>query len=726
MNDMQNLLIESGLGLPLSFAIWRSEGSEVLVSNSLKSLILANSNIIDTYTFIRLAQKTFGSFLNSASEKLESGCDHYSSTIILSGHSYRLSLTFNEAKGIYTFVANKASEPEGKNSKQDIEKILDSIPIYIWQKDRNLQITYCNDAYAKAVDSTKERVVTENTKLIPNKRRCSGYPDQNPYSSKAKKTLEHVVINGSRRLLSVVESPFLQNNKSVGLAIDITEQEEVERSYKSYKKQTEEILNNISVPIATFDADTVLIFANSALIKLFSLEGLDLYGNCKLSDIMDYLISNGTTIASQDIHKYRDDAMKLFQTIIEPHCSLINLRNGNTMAVTISPNQVGGLIFSFEDITDKIALKREVNSISAIQIDTLNHLSEGVIVFGADNRIKIINSAAREIWETEQKSEGDHIIDFFHSAEKLFDSGSEAKLLGSKLINAAIQRVEFSETIKLSSGRTINCSYVPLPDGLNLARFLDISDGANLEKALKEKNDIVSQIDKLKSNLISNTSYELRAPLQTIKGFAEILLNDYFGKLNDKQREYCLGIMASVTRVTEVVDAVISLANIEAGQMKIRYTEVKLLKFIQDAINLFKDQAAAKNVSISSDFSDDKFVVFIDEPSMKQVMFHLIARSLRTAPVDGTITISVDNQDSDYFELTISDDGMVLSEEDLERTQKTLVDNSSNGKLDRSIEFGLVLANNIIKLHNGTMSINSTKDIGNVVTCKIPVKQFLQ
>lgn len=729
--DFYNLLVDSSFILPLAFAVWKPQGDEVFISNKLKLMISATSNFLDPYDFVKIMQKSFGSFLNIAVEKIsnqQSARNDYISSINILGEAFSLKLSFNREKQIYVFSADNSKKQDSKNIVSELENILDTLPIYIWQKNKDLKLTYCNKAYASAVESSKDYVISNNIKLISQSRKDSVYVDQSLYSSKPKKINEHAIINGSRRLLSIEETPFLGTDKSTGIAIDITDKETLEITYKNYKKQTDEVLNNISVPIAIFDEETVLIFANLATIKLFSIEGLDFHGKCKFSDIMDYLMSNESIISSTDIARYKDEAEKLFQTIIDPYHTTIHLKNGKTMMVTISPNRGGGMIFMFEDISDKIALEREVNSISAIQLETLDHLAEAIMVFGSDNRIKITNPAMNNIWEKEKSFTDLHISDFFESSSHLFNSETELKLWISKLVNTAAQRIEFSEKLNLSSGKTIKYSYIPLPDGLNLIKFLDISDEINLERAIKEKTDLASQIDKLKSNLVSNISYELRAPLQTINGFAEILYNKYFGDLNEKQMEYCQGISHSVERVTEVVDAIINIANIEAGQMKIKYTEVNLLDFIKDSISLFSNRAKIQELSLSTDFSDSSFTVFIDTQSMTQAMFQLISKSIKITPLGGKILISVAISESnpDYFNLIISDNGLSMTDEELDKTKKMLLSDSNDGSMDGSIEFGLILANNIVRLHNGKISIDSKENIGNSVSCCIPIKQFLQ
>lgn len=720
-SNLTNLLFDSAIDFPIAFASWKLYGDEVFVSNRLRQILKVGSNILEPYDFVKNMQKTFGSFLNIAVEKISQSDfygNYYSSVINILGLEYSLKLSINREKQVYLFTLDSKAEKPQEN--KDLEAILDSIPIYIWQKDKNLKITYCNKPYADALESTKENVIKNNIKLIPQSKN-SVYVDHSLYLTKPKKLTEHVIINGSRRLVSIEESPFLDKDKSTGIAFDITEREELEKDYKNYKKQTEYALDNISIPIAIFDKDTTLVFANQALIKLFSIEKLDTYENCKFADIVDYILSNNSILEAENISKYKN----LFQTIIEPYHATFQLSNGKVLNVTITPNDSGGLIFIFEDVSDKITLEREVKSISSIQNETLKYLSEGIIIFGADNKIKLTNQIVNNLLDIpeQQTSQNISILDFFKSAKKLFNSKIELETWISKLVNFVSNRMEFSDVLTLTTGQSINYNYTPLPEGLNLVRFLDVTDSVNLGKIKIEKSELIKKINTIKSDLLSNIAYELKVPLQSALGFVEILLNQYFGELNEKQLEYCRGIAESMGKITEIMDAIIDFASLESGHLKLQFTETNLQKFINDLITLFSDNH--ENLKLKTDFEDKSFNVFIDEQAMKKACYQILSKVLRdTQKEDITISVNRSQEMPDYFSLIIKYNGLTLNKTEIEAINNTLL-NDEKDSISDSIDFGLVFANKIIRLHNGKITI-SAKAEETMVSCSIPTKQFLQ
>ena len=753
--DIRDLLVNSCFVLPLAFAVWKFDDDEVFLSNKLKLMISAKQNCLEPYDFVKAMHHSFGSFLNTAVEKVDkaaarqSARNDYASPINILGEEFTLKLSFYAEKQLYVFTADNSKKPAVQNAKtndaeSELKTLLDALPVFIWQKDRNLKITYCNEAYAKALESSKDAVVRDNLKLIPSSKR-EGYSYQGVYASKARKFTEHVILGGARRLLSIEESAFSANGRSTGFAVDVTDREELESSFSEYKKQTEAVLNELSVPLAVFDKNSFLLLANDAVVKLFNAENFDISEKRTFADIMDYLISNKSMIMTSDIAHYKARALELFQNAIEPHRTMLYLKNGRSISVTLSPIRAGGIVFMFEDVTDKVSLERELKSITSVRLDMLNHLSEGVIVFGTDNRIKAVNNAANAIWNNEKVTNEMHISSFF-AAQTVADkettytddegaasttpenadafvvpaAADKVKSWVSRLTDMAAQRREFSNTIALPSGISVECKYAPLPDGLNLLRFRDLSECETLKNELAEKNSVVEQIGKLKSSLISNISSELRAPLQAISGFMDVLKNQYFGELNEKQRGYCTEISKSIDVATETVDAITELANIKAGLLDVQHKDVNLLKLINTALSRLAKVAEVRNVSLSTDFSDTERFIFGNPKLLQQMLYHLVARALWNIHSSGCITVSAKIfPDDPYCQLTVRDDSPALDDEDVKRLRKMLASDSDGYEI---IDLRLELANRIAKAHNGKVLVDNPIGGGNAISCKIPVR----
>lgn len=728
-SELASLLFDSIIDFPAACAFWRLYGDEIFISNELKQMIKVESNVLDPYEFVSKCQRMFGSFLNVAVEKLSDqrpGDDGYSAEIKIGSNNYTLKLTFNRVNQIYRFLVNPKIEL--RKEPDDFAAILDDLPICIWQKNKDLKITYCNKTYADVLETTKESVIQNNTKLFQQSKN-SVYVDHSLYLNKAKKFKEHIIINGERKLVDIEESPFLGKEKSTGIAIDITDKENLEKNYKNYKKQIEDALDNLSVSLAVFDENSVLVFANQSMIQLFSIDKLDIYDNCKFSDIIDYILSNNSKLVSEDIIKHKDDIKNLFQTIIEPYHTTFQLANERIFNISVIPNPAGGLTFVFDDVSDRISLERDLNSLSVSQLEILNNLSEGILVFGTDSKIKIANKFVNKLFDIQEDyvSNDLHFADYFKLSKPLLKSIDDIESWNSNLLEVISKHEYSSNTLSLDQDKVIKYDYIPLSEGLNLIRFLDISNDINLDKVQREKDDLTANINKIKSDLISNISYEMRSPLTAIQGFAEVLSNQYFGELNEKQTEYCHGILDSVWKLGNVVDSIINLANLENGHLKIKYEETNLLDFVNDLIDVFKNQVTLSNALIKTDFSDNDFNVFIDKNLVKQLSIQLINKILQYNIKGEDIWISIEQQDNtpDYFYFIIKTLGMSLNDAEIERINKILL-NDSMGDANNLIDFGLIFANKIIRLHNGKMAINFDQNTMLSVKCCIPIKQFWQ
>jgi PAS domain-containing protein len=708
--------------LPLPCAAWFLVGDEIFVTAPLLGVLQSSEspNFLAPLQFVRLCQAAFGNFLVTAVEAVSSSSTSnvtdYVSSVSLheSGKILTLRLIFYRKLQLYMLIVD---DPK-KTENNPLLSILDTLPLYIWQKNRDLQLIYCNKRYSDALETSKEAVLAKNLNLLANHKHNSLSSAHATNQFRAKKFNEHVVIKGDRRFLEVTELPGVGHSPITGFAIDVTNTEFLQKEYENYKKQTEETLDNVSIPIAICDEKIRLVFANVSFIKLFGSDWQGDYFGKNFADILDSLFENGT-ILNLD---HKDQFKRIFLDLIEPYHATLHLKNDKFMNLNISPNpRGGGLIVICEDISDKVSLEREMNAIAAVQRETLRHLREGIIVFGSDIRIKITNPSFMTMWGVDEPKDvvGLHVQDFFELAKECFTSIEESKLLADNLINISIQRIEVADSFSLSNGKTFDYSYIPLPDGFHLLGFFDATDRANLEKTLREKIDIVARIDKLKDRLLENISLALRGPINTIVGFAEILEKNYFGILSEKQLRYCRGITASAKMLDETVETISKLAGLEAGNATLNRSEISIDHLIQEATNLYRSKSSALEVIVDAKAYDKSATLCVDESAMILAVFHTMCRLERIVATKGKIVISVNFIDDKIMELSIASEDLNASRGEITLLQRIVSSEPGASDTNNPNDFGILLANTIFNLHGAKLDISIDENNHLAILCRL-------
>jgi signal transduction histidine kinase len=265
---------------------------------------------------------------------------------------------------------------------------------------------------------------------------------------------------------------------------------------------------------------------------------------------------------------------------------------------------------------------------------------------------------------------------------------------------------------------------VPLPDGAVLNSFLDVTDSIKVEQALRASNAALATADRLKSEFVANVSYQLRTPLNTIMGFSEILTNQYFGTLNERQMEYTRTIMDASKKLLLLINDVLDLATIEAGRMALDPENVSVALLLNAAKQMAAEWARQQSLEITIDCPIDAGSFEVDTHRIKQVLFNLLSNSIKYTPAGGRITLRARRDhaaDGDWVALTVADTGIGIPPEDVGRVF---------GKFERAnlhtrqsgTGLGLSLVKSFVELHGGRIEVESVIDQGTRVTCYLPAR----
>jgi signal transduction histidine kinase len=603
-----------------------------------------------------------------------------------------------------------------------LRRVFDSLPVPVWRRDSELNIVDCNEAYAAALDMTREAVLAESRELAPESGREWA---RNLATAAAEGAIRserrHVVIAGSRRMLEITEAAD-RTSGTVGIAIDRTDYETAESELARHINAHGQVLESIHAAVAIYGADKRLKFFNSAFTALWGIEEEWLAGEPSLDELLERLRERRRVPEYADFRAFKRQQLDMFTSLIEPVQELIHLPDERTLSLSVSPHPLGGLIFVYEDVTDRLALERSYNTLIEVQRETLDNLFEGIAVFGSDGRLKLHNPAYRKIWalsETDLAGEP-HIAEIVDKTRRFYANGGDWAAIRERVIGKITGQSESSGSLDRRDGSVLQVATVPLPDGNVLVTCLDVTDTARVERALRERNEALETAQRLKSEFIANVSYELRTPLNAIIGFAEILANEYFGPLSPRQLEYSCGILDSSQLLMSLINDILDLATIEAGYMALETARVEVREMLESVITLTRERARNQNLALALDCPSDIGAVEADERRLKQAVFNLISNAIKFTPTGGSIRVDARREGTELV-VAVADTGVGIPEADHERVFEKF-ERANPQARESGAGLGLSLVKSLIELHGGSVAIESAPGSGTTILCRLPAE----
>jgi len=225
-------------------------------------------------------------------------------------------------------------------------------------------------------------------------------------------------------------------------------------------------------------------------------------------------------------------------------------------------------------------------------------------------------------------------------------------------------------------------------------------------------------------DFVANVSHELKTPLTSIQGFSQAILN---GTADDEvNRHRAVEIISSETsRMSRLVDELLDLARIESGQVEMLREPVDLAKILGACVEKFALRAEEGNIELELD-APALPPVTGDKDRLAQVFTNLLENALKHTPPTGKVTVKAQEvrkgTRTSTVEITVTDTGAGIPSEDLEHIFERFyqVDKSRAGR-DRGVGLGLTIAKQIVEAHEGTIDIESVRDLGTKITVSLPV-----
>jgi len=242
---------------------------------------------------------------------------------------------------------------------------------------------------------------------------------------------------------------------------------------------------------------------------------------------------------------------------------------------------------------------------------------------------------------------------------------------------------------------------------------------ARLFRELADKSRQLEAASRHKSEFLANMSHELRTPLNAVIGFSEVLLQQMFGELNEKQDEYLKDIYASGQHLLSLINDILDLSKVEAGRMELELTDFDLPAAIDNAITLVRERAGRRGVTLARATDERVGLIRADERKVRQVLLNLLSNALKFTPEGGRVDVRA-AANEELVEISVADTGVGIAPEDQEAVFEEF---RQVGTADKKVEgtgLGLALSRKFIELHGGRIWVKSQVGQGATFTFTVP------
>ena len=274
----------------------------------------------------------------------------------------------------------------------------------------------------------------------------------------------------------------------------------------------------------------------------------------------------------------------------------------------------------------------------------------------------------------------------------------------------------------------------------------DMTELKRIEQTLQQKNVELEEASRMKSEFLANMSHELRTPLNAIIGFSELLKDGLMGELSTQQRGFITDIFSSGQHLLSLINDILDLSKVEAGKMELDLEPVPIASLFANSMSIIREKAAERRVRLELDADGELGDIQVDVRKVKQILYNLLSNAVKFANDGGRVVLRAtrvlkadvgklsgswagrsfvtrDSAFAEFLRISVSDNGIGISEEGLERLFQpfTQIDSSLARKFEGT-GLGLAMVKLLAELHGGAVSMESAVGEGSVCTVWLPMR----
>ncbi len=242
-----------------------------------------------------------------------------------------------------------------------------------------------------------------------------------------------------------------------------------------------------------------------------------------------------------------------------------------------------------------------------------------------------------------------------------------------------------------------------------------------LYKELETKNRELQRLDDLKSDFVATVSHELRTPLTIIQEGVALISDRILGDVNEKQVSILSQVLENIARLTRIIDGLLDISKLEAGEMELKRSSVDTAKFIKKIVEDFQSKAKEKKIVLETSLSKKVSRIYADSDKLIQILTNLVSNSLKFTPVNGKITVRADDDADGSVMISVSDTGVGMSGGDVSKLfNKFQQFDRVHGPGEKGTGLGLSISKKIVELHGGRIWAESKVKKGSTFCFTIP------
>jgi two-component system cell cycle sensor histidine kinase PleC len=547
--------------------------------------------------------------------------------------------------------------------------------------------------------------------------------------------VEHVFSDIGHKIMLLNARRIIQKeigSQMILLAIeDITERRQTEEKLRQSEEYFKEITENSSDVIITTDKNGDIKYCSRSIERFSGYKPEELIGR-----------SGFMFIHPDDVERAIDDfgkAILAVDTAIPNEFRLV-LKDGSSryfagLGKNLLDNPaVAGFIMNIRDITERREIeiglektrkeleiiKKTADEASEFAESVINTVREPLISLDQDLRVVTVSRSFYEFFKVKPEETVGQLI--YDLGNKQWNIPKLRELLETILPQKATFDNYEVEHDFATIGRRImllNARQIQRVLGKERIILLAIEDiterreiEIGLEKAHEELKELAAELKRtarVKSEFLANMSHELRTPLNSINGFSEVLYDETFGPLNEKQKKYVNNVLTSGKHLLLLINQILDMAKVEAGKMRLALSSLPMKSLLNEISLLVEDTVSKKKLQMLLEIAEDLPNIEADELKVKEIIYNLLSNAVKFTPEGGKIGMRASTRKADSeIEVVVWDTGIGIAPENMEKVFEGFfrVD-TPYSRVTEGTGLGLPLSKKLVELHGGKFSIES-------------------